>query len=83
MKTLMESFSLVKKKFVTPLKVLERYTNVFILIVHPSSDENAIGMFSLVKKKVRNPSKNTRKIYERLYSDCSSNSGWKCNRIIL
>jgi len=35
--------------------------------------------FSLVKKKVRNPSKSTRKIYERLYSDCSSFVGWKCN----
>ncbi|SVB39962.1 uncharacterized protein METZ01_LOCUS192816 [marine metagenome] len=41
----MNRFSLAKKKFVTSLKVIERYTNVFILVSHPSSDENAEALY--------------------------------------
>jgi len=51
--------------------------NVFILIDHPSSDENTDENFPQSKKKFVTPLKINRKIYERLCSECSPFIGWK------
>jgi len=67
----------LNKKIATPLKVIERYTDVFILIDHPSSDENTDENFPQSKKKFATPLKINRKIYERLCSECSPFIGWK------